>query len=420
MRRSNVVVGGNSYTTGDISPRNWIKHMRLPDGRRPRMDLYGHNPFTLRRPDLRQTPSPSHPGSADFSDLDSLWGWLDRNGYRDGRRRRLRVFISEWTLPTEHVNTEFNFFVTRDVQARWLADALRIVRRTPRIYTLGWYSLYDDPPSPAGDEVNRGLLDYQGAPKPSYAAFRDGWAREQRAQQRGDDLRGVPGANERQGSVRGPLPQIVIAMQGDDVLGDVVRLVCDEQTRHVACRDPLGSEGRRHGRDAVRHRLDVLHLQSRPVAQRSDGGASGVEHRGQIVHPSGHLDAGARQRLDVRRRVLADDLDPDVGKLLPHVWHHALDEEQRGVDVRQVREAPDEDDPRAPRGPGHLVRGCSIVGMTTTSAPGTWARISSRSSSVTAIVTSDARTIASSTSRIASIRRPAGTPSRVERRSSRR
>jgi hypothetical protein len=173
VRRTNVVIGGNSYTTGDITTRNWIKNMRLPNGKRPRMDLYGHNPFTLRRPDLRKRLL-RRPGYADFSDLDSLWGWLDRYGYRDRHGRRMRVFIAEWTLPTDHVNVEFNFYVTRAVQARWLADALRIVRRSHRIYTLGWIALYDDPPSPAGDEVNRGLLDYQGRRKPSYYAFRDG------------------------------------------------------------------------------------------------------------------------------------------------------------------------------------------------------------------------------------------------------
>ncbi len=48
----NVVIGGNSFTGGDISPFNWIRYMRLPNGKRPRMDLYGHNPFTLRRPRL--------------------------------------------------------------------------------------------------------------------------------------------------------------------------------------------------------------------------------------------------------------------------------------------------------------------------------------------------------------------------------
>lgn len=136
------------------------------------MDMYGHNPFTLRQPDLRQ--SLFRPGNADFSDLDALWGWLGRYGYRDSSGKRPRIFISEWLLPTEHPNHEFNFWVTRAVQARWLSDALRIVRRTSWIHTLGWFSLYDDPPSPAGDEVNRGLIDFHGHRKPSFYAFRDG------------------------------------------------------------------------------------------------------------------------------------------------------------------------------------------------------------------------------------------------------
>ena len=174
VRRSNLVIGGNSYTTGDISPLNWIRAMRLPNGRRPRMDLYGHNPFTLRRPDLGKTRWRPPAGYADFSDLDEVWGWLDRYGYRDRRGRRMRIFISEWTLPTDHVNHEFNFWMTHAVQASWLRDALRIVRKSRRLYTLGWHALYDDPPRPAGDEVNRGLIDYQGRRKPAFYVYRDG------------------------------------------------------------------------------------------------------------------------------------------------------------------------------------------------------------------------------------------------------
>jgi hypothetical protein len=172
VRRRNIVIGGNSYTTGDISPLNWIRYMRLPDGRRPRMDMYGHNPFSLRRPDLSQ--SLFRPGNADFSDLDALWGWLDRYGYRDRRGRRLRLFLSEFTLPTEHANHEFNFWVTRKVQASWLSDALRIVRRRARLATLGWIALKDDPPRADGQEVNRGLVDINGRRKPSFYAYRDG------------------------------------------------------------------------------------------------------------------------------------------------------------------------------------------------------------------------------------------------------
>ena len=50
--RNNLVIGGNSFTTGDVSPLNWIKNLRLPNGRPPRMDMYGHNPFSARRPFL--------------------------------------------------------------------------------------------------------------------------------------------------------------------------------------------------------------------------------------------------------------------------------------------------------------------------------------------------------------------------------
>jgi hypothetical protein len=53
---------------------------------------------------------------------------------------------------------------------------MRIARRWPRIYTLGWYTLYDEAPGSGdpGRETNWGLLDWRGAPKPSYRAYRSG------------------------------------------------------------------------------------------------------------------------------------------------------------------------------------------------------------------------------------------------------
>ncbi|MGH3995445.1 MAG: hypothetical protein ACRDSN_23645, partial [Pseudonocardiaceae bacterium] len=73
--RRNLVIGGNTWTGGDVTPLNFIRAMRLPSGRRPRMDLYGHNPFTFRFPNLREGPLGN--GYADFSDLDTLARWLD-------------------------------------------------------------------------------------------------------------------------------------------------------------------------------------------------------------------------------------------------------------------------------------------------------------------------------------------------------
>jgi hypothetical protein len=74
--------------------------------------------------------------------------------------------------PTDHANHEFNFWVTRHIQAEWIADALRITRRWPRIYTFGYLGLYDDPPQPDGLQVERGLMERDGTRKPAYDAYK--------------------------------------------------------------------------------------------------------------------------------------------------------------------------------------------------------------------------------------------------------
>jgi hypothetical protein len=172
VRKSNLVIGGNTFTVGDISPYNWIRYMRLPNGKPPRMDLFGHNPFTAREPNLNAPhPTGRDVNYSDFSDLKKFTRVLDHN-IRDPRGKRLRLFLSEFFFPTDHANWEFPFHVDRSVQASWLVKALKITAKWPRIYTLGWYALYDDPPRDDGLEVNRGLMTYDGQRKPSYAAFR--------------------------------------------------------------------------------------------------------------------------------------------------------------------------------------------------------------------------------------------------------
>jgi hypothetical protein len=165
----NLVIGGNTWTVGDISPRNWIRNLKLPNGKPPRLDLYGHNAFTGRKPNLRKRPL-GH-GFADFSDLDTLVGWLDQ---AFPGRPRLRLFLSEFLIPTDHASHEFDFHVTRKTQGDWLKAALRIARKWNRIYTLGWFQLYDERPNRAGNQTASGLIDPKGVRRPAYYAFRRG------------------------------------------------------------------------------------------------------------------------------------------------------------------------------------------------------------------------------------------------------
>jgi hypothetical protein len=170
--RKNLVIGGNSFMSGDIGPFSWIKNLKLPNGKPPRMDLYGHNPFGLRNPDLKK--SQYGPGLADFSDLDMLAKAVDKYLAKPRNKKRLRLFLSEYQLPTDHANYEFSFHVTRETQARFIKSALRITRHWSEIYTLGYHRLRDDPPRADGLEVNRGLIDFSGTKKPGYYAFRNG------------------------------------------------------------------------------------------------------------------------------------------------------------------------------------------------------------------------------------------------------
>ena len=168
QRSSNLVIGGNTYVTGEVRPGAWMRSMRLPSGRPPRLDLYGHNPFGYRNPDLRNPPSAQ--GLVDFSDL----GRFDREVQRTlGRplRKRIKLFLSEFTVPTAP-DIEFNFHVSRATQAKWITSAFRVSRQLKNVAALGWIHLYDDPPVSGMQVVNGGLMTHDAKKKPGYFAFK--------------------------------------------------------------------------------------------------------------------------------------------------------------------------------------------------------------------------------------------------------
>jgi hypothetical protein len=165
VSRSNLVIGGMTYTTGDISTAQWIENLRLPDGRPPRLDMYGQNPFSFRDPNLSNPPSGNQ--QIDFSDLGRLGALVDRYLGRPGNPHP-KLFLSEWTIPTA-VDQEFNFYVDPPVQAQWITDGLRIAQSLPSIYAVGWINLYDDPPASYG-----GLIQTDGTKKRGYFAWKAG------------------------------------------------------------------------------------------------------------------------------------------------------------------------------------------------------------------------------------------------------
>jgi hypothetical protein len=172
VRRDVVVVGGNIHPAGwndetTTAPDTFVRHMVLPNGRRPRMDMFGINPFTERPLNMAL---PHRAGRIDFNDLD----WLVRQLDRYWPKRRLQLFIEEFGWNTEHEASGWLYVVSRKRQAARLTRAFRLAAGLNRINTMCWFQLYDAPPSRSGAtwfNWTSGLRTFQGLRKPSWRAF---------------------------------------------------------------------------------------------------------------------------------------------------------------------------------------------------------------------------------------------------------
>jgi hypothetical protein len=173
--RRNIVIGGNTMSFGEVYPRDFAQWMTLlPSRKPPPLDLYGHNPFTTRFPDLSDTGFAGYPAARDIGDIDTFYRELRaiyRGQYRRFKTRGPRLWLSEFTISSDRGNRAHREYVSRADQARWLTAAYRIARRSPWIAGLGWFNLHDDPRGEPGG-LTTGLMTYEGKRKPAYYAYR--------------------------------------------------------------------------------------------------------------------------------------------------------------------------------------------------------------------------------------------------------
>ncbi len=162
--RQNIVIGGNTWTSGTVKPPDFLRWLRLPNGHRPRLDWFGHNPFPFRFPKLAEPPLRG--GYRDMSDVDTLSAEV-RRAYG----RRVPLWLSEFTIQSDRGSRVFATYVSRAAQARYLSAGFRIADELgPAVAGIGWLTLLDEPPAP--DSANFGLLTNTLQRKPAFAAMR--------------------------------------------------------------------------------------------------------------------------------------------------------------------------------------------------------------------------------------------------------
>lgn len=125
--RANRVVGGNSTGSRSRALR-WIRSLRLANGKRPRMDLYGH--------------SSTRPLTA---------GDVSRIADAAGKRLFLNLSLT-----------------ANSRQSSQLRAALRVARRSSDVFSLGYRGLMDE------GNTKTGLIDANNRKRPAYNVFKRG------------------------------------------------------------------------------------------------------------------------------------------------------------------------------------------------------------------------------------------------------
>ena len=160
---SNKVIGGNTYTAAgkdDINTYQWAQNMKLPDGSRPHMDMWGHNPWGFTEPDFKDPPG--RRGTVTFSDLQRLVKVLDKSF----PGQRLKLFLAEWGVPSGRKDKDLGYGLSNKEANKWINTAFRLTRTYKRIYTLGWVHLFDNPRNTTG------LFTQTGQIKPTYKTYK--------------------------------------------------------------------------------------------------------------------------------------------------------------------------------------------------------------------------------------------------------
>jgi hypothetical protein len=168
----NTVIGGMTFTVGEVLPRDWLRWMRLPNGKPPRLDMWGHNPFSTRFPKL--SAGLIGDKAYDFNDLDALHKDVAKVYQRaypsKFKHAGPKIWVSEFTIQADHGSHDFNFFVSKADQAKWVSAAYREADKTNYIAAVGWLGLLDEPLAPYNRTT--GLMTYELAKKPAYDAYK--------------------------------------------------------------------------------------------------------------------------------------------------------------------------------------------------------------------------------------------------------
>src|SRR4051794_8947127 len=135
--KSNKVIGGQSTAA---TAAKWISKLKLPNGKAPRMDFYGHNPSATKAPT-----------TASLKTLEAKVGKLGKG---------VKLYLSPVKLTLSPTK-----------QAAWIKAALKATKADKNVYTFGYQGLIDDSNVPL---TYHGLLDVNGEKKAAFTAFKNG------------------------------------------------------------------------------------------------------------------------------------------------------------------------------------------------------------------------------------------------------